>query len=44
MSVFVPSHTYSTRVGDDFIRGVSGGERKRVSITEMALARSPLAV
>ncbi|KAL8782450.1 MAG: hypothetical protein Q9213_005380 [Squamulea squamosa] len=29
-------------VGDDFIRGVSGGERKRVSIAEAAIAGSPL--
>ncbi|KAJ5930413.1 CDR ABC transporter [Penicillium verhagenii] len=43
MAVFGLSHTYNTRVGDDFIRGVSGGERKRVSIAEMALASSPLA-
>lgn len=43
MAVFGLSHTYNTRVGDDFIRGVSGGERKRVSIAEMALAHAPLA-
>lgn len=43
MAVFGLSHTYNTRVGDDFIRGVSGGERKRVSIAEMALSSSPLA-
>jgi ABC-type multidrug transport system ATPase subunit len=43
MAVFGLSHTYNTRVGNDFIRGVSGGERKRVSIAEMALAASPLA-
>ncbi|KAJ5538316.1 CDR ABC transporter [Penicillium frequentans] len=43
MAVFGLSHTYNTRVGDDFIRGVSGGERKRVSIAEMALSASPLA-
>ena len=27
-------HTYNTVVGDSFVRGVSGGERKRVSIGE----------
>ncbi|KAM0083487.1 Multidrug resistance protein [Fusarium odoratissimum] len=31
-----------TRVGDDFIRCVSGGERKRVTIAEAALSYSPL--
>jgi len=43
MSVFGLSHTYNTKVGNDFVRGVSGGERKRVSIAEMALAGSPIA-
>lgn len=43
MAVFGLSHTYNTKVGDDFVRGVSGGERKRVSIAEMALTASPLA-
>jgi ABC-type multidrug transport system ATPase subunit len=42
MAVFGISHTLNTRVGDDFIRGVSGGERKRVSIAEVALAQSPI--
>ncbi|ODA80911.1 hypothetical protein RJ55_03871 [Drechmeria coniospora] len=41
MAVFGLSHTYNTKVGNDFIRGVSGGERKRVSIAEMVLAGSP---
>jgi ATP-binding cassette subfamily G (WHITE) protein 2 (PDR) len=41
MAIYGLSHTYSTKVGDDFVRGVSGGERKRVSIAEMALAGSP---
>jgi ATP-binding cassette, subfamily G (WHITE), member 2, PDR len=38
MNIFGLSHTRNTKVGDDFVRGVSGGERKRVSIAEMALA------
>lgn len=42
MSVFGISHTFDTRVGDDFVRGVSGGERKRVSIAESALTGSLL--
>lgn len=43
MAVFGLSHTYNTKVGNDFVRGVSGGERKRVSIAEMALAGAPIA-
>jgi ABC-type multidrug transport system ATPase subunit len=39
LSVFGLSHTYNTKVGSEFVRGVSGGERKRVSIAEMFLAR-----
>ena len=35
-------HTINTRVGNDFVRGVSGGERKRVSIAEACLNNSPL--
>ena len=42
MAVFGLSHTFDTRVGNDFVRGVSGGERKRVSIAEAALGGSPL--
>jgi ABC-type multidrug transport system ATPase subunit len=42
MAVFGLSHTEHTRVGNDFVRGVSGGERKRVSIAEAALSGSPL--
>jgi ATP-binding cassette subfamily G (WHITE) protein 2 (SNQ2) len=29
-------HTLQTKVGNDFVRGISGGERKRVSLAEMA--------
>jgi ATP-binding cassette, subfamily G (WHITE), member 2, PDR len=43
MAIFGLSHTVNTKVGDDFVRGVSGGERKRVSIAEMFLSRSPIA-
>lgn len=32
--VFGMSHTMDTLVGNEFIRGVSGGERKRISIIE----------
>lgn len=42
MAMFGISHTKNTRVGDDFIRGVSGGERKRVTIAEASLSYSPL--
>ncbi|KAL7423778.1 Multidrug resistance protein [Cryptotrichosporon argae] len=42
MSVFGISHTMNTMVGNDYVRGVSGGERKRVTIAEAALAGAPL--
>ena len=42
MTLFGLSHTRNTRVGNDFVRGVSGGERKRVSIAEMFLAGSTI--
>jgi ATP-binding cassette subfamily G (WHITE) protein 2 (PDR) len=42
MATFGLSHTVNTNVGNDFIRGISGGERKRVSIAEAALSGSPL--
>ena len=43
MAVLGLSHTYNTKVGNDFVRGVSGGERKRVSVAEMLLAGAPFA-
>ncbi|KAJ6440945.1 ABC transporter CDR4 [Purpureocillium lavendulum] len=42
MNILGISHTKNTRVGNDFVRGVSGGERKRVTIAEAALSYSPL--
>ncbi|KAK3950278.1 ABC-2 type transporter-domain-containing protein [Pseudoneurospora amorphoporcata] len=42
MAMFGISHTVNTRVGNEYIRGVSGGERKRVSIAEAALSGAPL--
>ncbi|KGO76641.1 CDR ABC transporter [Penicillium italicum] len=42
MAMLGLSHTINTKVGNDFIRGVSGGERKRVSIAEATLCGSPL--
>ncbi|RAL06950.1 putative ABC multidrug transporter [Aspergillus homomorphus CBS 101889] len=42
MAMFGISHTVNTKVGNDFVRGVSGGERKRVTIAEAALSYAPL--
>ncbi|KAL2015963.1 hypothetical protein VTK56DRAFT_4498 [Thermocarpiscus australiensis] len=42
MAMFGISHTIHTRVGNEYIRGVSGGERKRVTIAEAALSNAPL--
>ncbi|KAL2206031.1 hypothetical protein CC79DRAFT_1334347 [Sarocladium strictum] len=42
MAMFGLSHTNNTKVGNDFVRGVSGGERKRVSIAEMFLSGAPI--
>ncbi|CAI7589433.1 hypothetical protein PCG10_001645 [Penicillium crustosum] len=42
MAIFGISHTATTMVGNDFIRGVSGGERKRVSIAEVSLSDAAL--
>lgn len=42
MAMFGISHTVNTRVGNEYVRGVSGGERKRVTIAEAALSGAPL--
>ncbi|KAF9895076.1 hypothetical protein FE257_004705 [Aspergillus nanangensis] len=42
MTILGLRHTFNTRVGNDFVRGVSGGERKRVSIAEAILSGAPL--
>ncbi|KAF2450443.1 ABC multidrug transporter [Karstenula rhodostoma CBS 690.94] len=42
MAMFGISHTINNCVGNDFVRGVSGGERKRVTIAEAALSYAPL--
>ncbi|KAG7195696.1 Multidrug resistance protein [Scheffersomyces spartinae] len=42
MAMYGLLHTRNTQVGNDFIRGVSGGERKRVSIAEASLSGANL--
>lgn len=38
-TMFGLKHTYHTKVGNDFVRGISGGERRRVSIVEALAAQ-----
>lgn len=42
MATYGLLHTRNTNVGNDFVRGVSGGERKRVSIAEVSLSGANL--
>ena len=39
-TVFGLSHVMGTKVGNDLIRGISGGEKKRVSISEVLACRA----
>ncbi|KAL4971206.1 ABC drug exporter AbcA [Aspergillus desertorum] len=41
MAMYGITHTIHTKVGDEFVRGVSGGERKRVTIAEATLSNAP---
>ena len=40
MATYGLSHTRNTKVGSELVRGVSGGERKRVSIAEVTICGS----
>ena len=40
MRMFGISHTKYTKVGNEYVRGISGGERKRVSIAETLATKS----
>lgn len=40
MATYGLSHTRNTKVGNELVRGVSGGERKRVSIAEVTICGS----
>ncbi|XHF96820.1 hypothetical protein AWENTII_000437 [Aspergillus wentii] len=40
LKMFGITHTKNTQVGNEFVRGVSGGERKRVSIAETLTTKS----
>ncbi|KAL8949506.1 MAG: hypothetical protein Q9222_004383, partial [Ikaeria aurantiellina] len=43
LKMFNMEHTRDTIVGNSYVRGVSGGERKRVSIAEMMIASACIA-
>ena len=42
LRMFAITHTRDTLVGNEYVRGVSGGERKRVSIAETLATKSTL--
>jgi ATP-binding cassette subfamily G (WHITE) protein 2 (PDR) len=41
MAMYGIGHTIHTKVGDAYTPGVSGGERKRVTIAEATLSGAP---
>ena len=43
VKLFWIEHTLKTKVGNEFVRGVSGGERKRVSIAEAMVTKASTA-
>lgn len=42
LKTFGIEHTVDTKVGDEHVRGVSGGERKRVTLAEALVNRAPV--
>ncbi|KIR36661.1 ABC transporter [Cryptococcus deuterogattii MMRL2647] len=38
------THTHDTKVGDQYIRGISGGEKKRVSIAEVLATKASVQI
>ncbi|MCJ1478683.1 hypothetical protein MMC13_007364 [Lambiella insularis] len=42
LKLFWIEHTRNTKVGNEFVRGVSGGEKKRVSIAEAMITKASI--
>ena len=43
LTIFGLRNTVNTKVGGDYVRGISGGQRKRVSIAELMVTRAKVA-